>query len=238
MSRQGRAIAGVALIGVGVAIATGWWWPATAAATAKLDERVHTVDLDNDSGDVSVVADDVQATTVRQRFDYSWSEPDNAFTLEDGTLTLADCGWQCDVDYEVVVPLGTKVHGEVDSGDITLDGVAEVDVHADSGNVTVRDVEGPVRAEADSGDVRGQNLGGPVEAQADSGDVVLQLDTPADVTATADSGDVTVTVPEGTYRVEGDTDAGSRNIEVPADPDAEHLLSLDSDSGDVTVRTR
>lgn len=237
MQRTSRAIAGIALIGVGVAIATGWWWPSTAEATDEVREPVGVVEIDDDSGDVSVRADDVSTTTVRQRFRYSFGTPDDGFSLEDGTLRLADCGWQCSVDYDVVVPRGTTVHGKLDSGDLTLDGVAGVQVHADSGTITMRNVDGTVKVEADSGDVRGHGLRGPVEAHADSGDVVLHLAAPDSVTADADSGDVELTVPSASYRVTGSTDSGERTITVPTDPGSPFVLDLSSDSGDVTVRT-
>lgn len=236
MSRSGRAIAGVVLIGVGVAVGTGWWWPSTAEATAEVREPVRAVEVDADSGDVTVRAEDVDTTTVRQRFDYTWNTPDDAFEVDDGTLTLSDCGWNCTVAYEVVVPLGTTVHGEVDSANLTLHGVSDVDVRADSGDIILRDIDGTVRAEADSGDVHGEGLRGEVEASADSGNVQLQLDVPADVTAEADSGDIELTVPAADYRVDGETDSGSRDIDVRQDPDAPYTLRLDSDSGDVVAR--
>lgn len=238
MSRQGRAIVGVALIGVGVAIATGWWWPAAAEEQARLDQPVRTVEIDNDSGDVTVVAADVSTTTVKQIFDYSWGKPDDAFELEDGVLKLTDCGWNCTVNYEVVVPKGTEVRGEVDSAVITLDGVAEADVHADSGDIVLRDIDGPVRAEVDSGEVRGVRLGGPVDAHADSGDVHLDLSSQADVKASADSGDVVVEVPPGEYDVQAEADSGDEDVTVRTDPDSEYVLEVSSDSGEVGVHER
>lgn len=236
MQRTTRALVGVGLIGVGVAVATGWWWPSTAEATDEFREPVRIVEIDNDSGNVTVRAAEVATTTVRQTFRYNWGDHGSGTSLEGGTLRLADCGWQCSVDYEVVVPLGTTVRGEVDSGNLELDGVAEVDVEVDSGNITVRNVAGPVKAEADSGDIRGQDLRGGVEANADSGDVVLRLAVPGSVTASADSGNVELIVPPASYRVTGDTDSGDRTITVPQDPASEFVLDLDSDSGDVTVR--
>lgn len=219
MERTTRALAGVGLIGVGVAVAAGWWWPSTAEATDEFREPVRIVEIDNDSGSVTVRAAEVATTTVRQTFRYSWGDHGDGTSLEGGTLRLDDCGWQCSVDYEVVVPLGTTVRGKVNSGNLDLDGVAEVAVEVDSGNVTVRNVEGPVKA------------------NADSGDVVLRLAVPGSVTASADSGNVELIVPPASYRVTGDTDSGDRTITVPQDPTSEFVLDLESDSGDVTVRT-
>lgn len=236
MSRTGRAIAGVVFLGVAAMIATGWWWPSTATADDEVTEPVRVVEIDNDSGSVSVRADDVETTTVHQRFRYHWNEPDTAFAVEDGTLELAGCGWQCDVDYEVVVPLGTTVRGSADSGSIELDGVSGVDVSADSGNVTLSGVTGPIKADADSGNVSGEDVSGPIEVQADSGNVELTLAEPGDVTAQADSGSIELTLPDVAYRVSSRVDSGSEEIDVRTDPDSPYLLDLDADSGNIEVR--
>ncbi|MQA61005.1 MAG: hypothetical protein GEU86_05825 [Actinophytocola sp.] len=119
-------------------MATGWWWPSTASATATLREEVRTVKIDDDSGDVSIRVGEGETTTVHQRIHYNWSQPDeeDVFSLEDDVLVLTDCGWQCDVDYEVVVPRGTAVQGQVNSGDIDLtvpDGTYRVDGESNSG---------------------------------------------------------------------------------------------------------
>lgn len=236
MSRTGRAIAGVVFLGVAAMIATGWWWPSTATADDEVTEPVRLVEIDNDSGKVSVRAEDVETTTVHQRFQYHGSEPDTAFTVEDGTLELTGCGWQCDVDYEVVVPLGTAVSGEVDSGSIELDGVAEVNVSTDSGKITLSDIEGPVTADADSGSISGDGLTGPIEVNADSGKIDLTLAEPGDITAQADSGSIELTLPDVAYLVSSQVDSGKEEIDVRTDPDSPYALDLDADSGNIEVR--
>lgn len=237
MSRTARAIAGIALIGIALGIGFGWFWPSTATASTDVTERVDAVEIDNDAGDVSVRVGDVTRTTVKQRFEYRFGKPDDAFDLDGDTLVLGDCGWNCTVDYEVILPSAVPVTGQLDSGDLTLDGVAGAEVEVDSGNITLREIAGPVQADADSGDITGSGLGGTITAKADSGSIELRLDRAVDVTADADSGDIELTVPASeSYRVAGSSDSGERNIDVRQDPAAEHLLQLDADSGDVAVR--
>lgn len=255
MARAGLAIGGVVMIGVGAAIGVGWWWPTTAEATGRVGDRVHTVQIDNESGDVAITAADVGQTTVQQTFHYNWDEPGQAYQVADGELTLNGCGWMCSVDYVVTVPLGTKVTGQLQSGDLEVTGVATADVHSNSGAVTVRDVNGPVTVEADSGDIELSGLGasatvdsssgsvtardmrGPVEASVSSGDVLITLAEPEDVQVSASSGDVSLRVPRVAYHVEGSTDSGGRSIEVPRDSASPHLLQLNASSGDVIVRS-
>lgn len=236
MSRTAKIIAGLVLIGVAVGIATGWIWSSTASATEQVGEKITAVEIDNDSGNVAIRADDVSTTQVRQKFSYRFGKPDNqAFQVDDGTLKLDGCGWWCSVDYEVVVPEGTTVTGKVDSGNVTLTGVAVGEVKADSGNIDLRNVTGPMKLDVDSGTIDGTGLTDAVEATADSGNIDLQFTQPADVTADVDSGNIDLQVPSVPYQVEGQTDSGDRSIKVPTDPNGEHKLQLDTDSGDVTV---
>jgi len=236
MSRTAKALAGVALIAVAVGIATGWIWSSTATATEAVGERIDVVEIDNDSGNVSITAGDVDRTQVKQKFSYRFDSPGNAFEVDDGVLKLKDCGWWCSVDYEVVVPAGTEVSGELDSGNLLLAGVASADVKADSGNITLRDIAGDLTLDIDSGNVEGTGLGGDLTANVDSGRLDLQFTQPVDVKADVDSGDIELTVPDGEYRVEGDSDSGERDIQVTDSPDADHVLELNVDSGNVTVR--
>lgn len=236
MSRTGRAIAGVVFLGIAVVIATGWWNPSEASADDTISEPVRHVKIDNDSGNVSIRADDVETTTVHQEFRYHWGEPDTAFEVKDGTLELDGCGWQCDVSYQVVVPLGTTIGGKVDSGSVDLQAVADVDMKVDSGNIALTDIEGPVRIDIDSGRVSGTGLGGSLDADVDSGDVDLTFAEPPDITADIDSGNVDLTVPDVPYRVTSEVDSGNEEIDVPTDPDSEHRMEFDVDSGNLVVR--
>ncbi|MGA6163112.1 DUF4097 family beta strand repeat-containing protein [Amycolatopsis magusensis] len=255
MARPGLAIGGIALIVAGAAIGLGWWWPSTSEATAQVSEPVQRVRIASDSGSVHIRTADVRESTVVQRFDYRWGEPSQSYSVEGNELVLADCGNWCSVDYDVVVPMGTAVTGHADSGAVVLTGVASADVSADSGNVEVRNVPGPVTVQASSGDITladigdavkatansghitGTGIKGRVEADADSGDVELTMAAAQEVRAQADSGNVEVTVPTGSYRVEGTSDSGNRDISIPTGGSAASvLLQLDTDSGDVTVR--
>lgn len=254
MGRAWLAIGGIAMIGIGASFAFGLWSYATTEATDEVD-GVRQVLIDNDSGDVAIRVGDVPSTTVHQRFEYRWGEPDESISVDEGTLELGDCGSWCSVDYDVVVPEGTEINGDVRSGDLELTGVAAAEVNASSGDVTVRQVAGPVRIVASSGDVQlgdlsgpvdvevssgeltGDGLRGPVDAHASSGNITLVMAVPQSVTAEASSGDIELTVPDGPYRVEGDSNSGDRTINVDQVRDARHTLRLDASSGDVTVRT-
>jgi hypothetical protein len=219
MGRPALAIGGIALIGTGIAIGLGWWWPSTADADHQVAQRIESVRLDTNSGDIRITAGDVTTASVHERFHYSGSRPDQAYQVDGSQLVLTDCGHDCTVDYQVVVPRGTSVSGSAKSGDVDLDGLAVTDVTSTSGEVRVR------------------AAAGPVTAHANSGDVTVDLASPQNVQVDANSGSVTVTVPTDRYRVQARTNSGDQEIDIVTDPAGPYLLDLEANSGDVKVRS-
>lgn len=217
MGRPALAIGGIALIGAGVAIAVGWWWPTSAREDRQVTVQVSSVQLDVRSDDVHVRAEDVATTTVHQEFRYHGGKPADAFHVEGGRLVLTGCGSDCSVDYDIVVPRGTTMSGHSTSGDVTVEGLAATDVTTTSGEIHLLDAAGTV------------------QAQASSGDVTVVARVASDVHVETTSGDVQVTVPNDHYRVRIDTSSGDQRIGIPSDPAGTHLLDLQATSGDVSV---
>jgi len=155
MGRSALAIGGIGLIGAGVAIGLGWWWPSSADAEARITEPIHTVRIDVPSSDVRIRTGDVSVTTVRQRFGYRGTHPGDAFRVEADRLVLTGCGERCSADFDVTVPRGTAVTGQSTSGEIRLEDTGPIDVRATSGDVeiTLREPE-DVRANVTSGEIR------------------------------------------------------------------------------------
>jgi len=254
MARPLLALGGIVLIGVGVATAFGWGLGSRFENDHTVSETVRSVKLEGNSGSVKIRTGSGQPT-VRETIHYNWrSKPSGAFyRVEGDQLVLADCGNNCTVDFDVIVPAGVPVTGKLDSGDLDIAGMSSVDVQADSGQARVEDVSGAVKLRLDSGSINLRNVGevqlhsdsgsitgadvrGPVDATSSSGSVELKLTQENDVKVQADSGSIDVKVPGGPYRVEGNSDSGHREIDVPADGSARHVLDLNSDSGSVTVR--
>lgn len=164
---------------------------------------------------------------------------------------------RCSIDYEIVVPRGVRVVAKSGAGDVTVHGVADVEVEASSGNVRVSGPSDRARLTTASGDVTVSGGSARLDLRARSGDVratgltarrvtattgsgdveVAFTRAPTTVHASADSGDATVRVPGGaSYRVDAVTDSGDRTVEVPTDKAAERSITASTDSGDVTVR--
>ncbi len=265
--RRGRAVVGLVMIGLAVVIFLGlspssWMSPwssawSTTEQRTELAAGITAVRMDVGSGDVTIrTGDRAQTSLTTHVHTWWWRDGGPNYRRDGDTLVLAGCRG-CSVDYELVVPPGTRVFGETGSGSVVVQGVGEVDVELGSGDVRVRDVSGPVDARTESGNVtlarvsgpvdvqsssgsiNGSGLAGPVLADTSSGDVTLELSRAQQVRASTASGDVDLTVPAGHYRVDTETGDGVEVAnEVVDDPDARYALELDTSSGDITIRTR
>lgn len=132
------------------------------------------------------------------------------------------------VNYTIDVPSNTEVHG--------ISG---------SGNLNVREIQGPANFISGSGDILASQIAGDVQALTGSGEIKLS-NLEGQVQATAGSGDVTLTAVHGEIRVHtgsgkiqiaqpGETavaGTGSGNISVTG---ASADLRLRTGSGNVTV---
>ncbi|WP_410563170.1 DUF4097 family beta strand repeat-containing protein [Amycolatopsis sp. cmx-4-61] len=254
MARPLLAVGGIVLIGVGLATAFGWGWGSDFRNTDTLSQTIRSVKLEADSGSVKIRAGS-GPSTVRQEVGYHWrSKPTGPFyRVEGDQLVLGSCGMNCTVDFEVVVPAGVPVTGDIDSGGLDVAGASSVDVHVDSGHARVEDVTGavklrmdsgsidladvgPVQVQSESGGITGSEVHGPVDVTSSSGSVEFTLVQANDVKVHAESGSIALTVPSGPYRIEGGSDSGRRDIAVQTDGSAQHLLDLTTESGSVTVR--
>ena len=255
--RQGPVVgAGVALIALLLGCAPGAGPVRTQEQRGQIDAAV--VRLDLGSSAVTVRSGAVGRIDLLARIRHSVREPEQSWRSDGDALVLHGCGRDCSVDYELVVPSGTSVEGMDGSGEVTLTGVAEVDVETGSGAVEVRDVSGLVTVttgsgsvllerlgdrgmvNSSSGSITGRELSGPMDATTTSGDLTLDLARQQNVRAQTSSGDVALTVPAGSYRVDSRPEGGSgeSRIDVVNDPDAQYALDLSTSSGTISVRQR
>lgn len=232
--RQALAVVGIAAAGLGALTACGWGFgDEHASDSATVGEKFTSVRFENDSGNVTISTGDTPS--VKRDISYHGDKPHPTHHVEDGTLVLEPCpDSNCEIDYTVVVPEGTKVDGEVSSGDVEITGTDAVNVKSSSGNVTVKDVPGTVNAEASSGEVELTGIGDDAQVQASSGNVAVELVKPADVRVDSSSGEVEVGVPSGSYRVRLHS-SGEVDSDVEDDPSGDHSVDVHADSGNVTL---
>ena len=217
--------------------------------------KITDIVLAGGGGDVTVTAAPVTETTIR-RVIHQATNPGKSYQLQGTTLTLdMACGIHCSVSYEIKTPPGVKVHGQLGSGDVHLDGLADTDLQLTSGDLTVTGATGPVqiratsgdihvndakssvKVQSTSGDIEALNAGGPVDVRVTSGDVQVSLAVPGSVTAHTTSGDVTVDVPQdGKYKLVTSHGSGDLNTQgLESDATSKNVIDVRAASGDVTV---
>jgi hypothetical protein len=234
-------LAGATVLAGGLLLtACDWGKTTTFSDNESLSGPVGEVRFANDSGDVKITVGDT--FEVHRTVGYHENKPGKTYHMDGDALVLENCPERnCWVTYEVTVPKGTQVSGHLDSGDVELTGVASANVEAESGNVTVRDVDGAVNAKTESGDVDLSAIGGNVVAGAQSGNVSVGLTSANAVTATTSSGNVDVTVPKADYQVDIQTDHGDNDEDDNVVNDigggtTGPKISLRTDSGNVTLK--
>jgi DUF4097 and DUF4098 domain-containing protein YvlB len=232
-----HVVAGAAVVASGLLLTACDWDTAKNKFSDEetLTQSVSEVRFSNDSGDVKITVGDT--FQVRRTVGYRDDKPGKTYRVDGDALVLEECKERdCWVSYDVTVPEGTKVSGHVDSGNVEVAGVASANVQAESGEVTVRDVAGDVNASAQSGNVDLSGIGGAVVAEAQSGNVTVGTTEPVAVTANTSSGNIDVTVPDADYRVDIQADTSGSVTNDLGNDDSGPKISLQADSGDVTLK--
>ncbi|MFF3758373.1 DUF4097 family beta strand repeat-containing protein [Streptomyces sp. NPDC002185] len=204
--------------------------------------------VDSDNSELVITPADIDEVRVERQVDgwvFMGSGPDASWKLVDGRLTLrVECdavASSCGAVHRIQVPRGVAVSVEDGNGDVTADGfTTPLKVRSDNGDVRVRNVSGALDLGSGNGDVDVEDsvTSARLSVRSDNGGVGISLRTvPRKVDVVTDNGDVTVTVPRAEYAVSGSSDNGDVRLDVPRRDDSEHVVSLRSDNGDLTVRT-
>lgn len=252
MVRTGLAVGGAALVLVGGAVLAWGDGPERAQqAHASPLNRVESVRVDSGSGQVRIhhrpgAPAEVKQVVHRGWFG-GWFNPDATngepqHRLRGTTLELTDrCGWNCSVDYEVVLPTPVGVEGTLGSGGLTVAGMASVDMEVHSGGAEVSGVDGSVRVRSGSGDLAVSDVDGSVDVETGSGGVDVRDVSGRSVRAHAGSGDVELLGVRGELDVEsGSGSLSGRDLRADGvravTGSGEVSLAL-RETGDVEART-
>jgi hypothetical protein len=91
---------------------------------------------------------------------------------------------------EITTPADTEVRALADSGDIRIEGIdGPVECETDSGEINIAGIGSDVRATCDSGGIHIRGVKGPVDARTDSGHIEA-LEVAGTIDAKTDSGDI------------------------------------------------
>lgn len=244
------AVAGVAALAVGVG---GWTSGGTKTEKQTFDQKITEVRLDTRGGDVEITAGGVDGVQVERRyrsFSIFKGKPKKV-EVNGEALVLPDghCGWNCSVNYIVRVPEGTKITGKSDSGTVSLQDVASVDLEVESGDVDIANVAGNVNVRSQSGTVDVEKVQGDLTIHSESGDISADdvvgksefrassgtvnadnLRAAADVET--DSGDIAVdlSVPAS---IRAKASSGTVDLRVPG---GAYKIQTETDSGEADTR--
>ncbi|TNY37007.1 DUF4097 family beta strand repeat-containing protein [Thermomonospora catenispora] len=194
----------------------------------RLPATVSELSLRVGTADVEIVGSDTTTINVHERL--SWSKerkPTTTHRHEGRTLVLSYACPDgiaigvniCSVDYRIEMPRALAARIQADTGDIRLRALAgPLRITTDSGNVTATDLRGGnVDVTTDTGNIRLTGAGS-VRARTDVGNVILARIQGRSVTAATDAGNIQIgyradRVPDS---VTATTDDGNVQITVPA----------------------
>jgi hypothetical protein len=210
--------------------------PMFAPAAAQVTVRIGT-------GDVTLLPGSAQRAEVSGVVDYSLVRPTLRWQPTAGgpVLSMPDCYWaDCDSPtLDVALPSGAAAIASSGSGDVTARNLnGPLTLSSASGDVTASRVSGELVLSDSSGDITVTQLASAQVRGSDaSGDIDLSFSRPPSLVSISDaSGDITVRLPPGvSYLVSANASSGSTEIAVPTNPSSRHIIDLNDSSGDITV---
>jgi hypothetical protein len=240
----------VGLIVVAAAIFLFGATKAVALFTAHTDTSTRVVAaapsivVDVRTGDVKVVAadrDDIRLTSKERRS--AWGGGHVEIATDGSRLHLGDrcdkvpvVDAPCNVSYVLEVPRRTAVRMVAGTGDLRaehLQGAA--DLRSGTGDLHLVDVSGPLRLKADTGDVHVVGTSPEVSVQTGTGDVDILTSEPRTIAVQTGTGDINITVPDTSYLVHAQSDAGDDHVGVDQDDASPRRIEAHAGTGDVHV---
>jgi hypothetical protein len=226
-------VAGSAVVLLGCALVLGIWWLQSSEkqiATYSVRGAVSQVTLDLGGANATVVGGgSARAVQVQRTDEFSFGRRARADRgVSGGVLRLRSrCPStvlaECSASYRVRVPDNIPVTIRTSSGDVQFSAYrGSASIATTTGDITV-----------------GGYCGFLLQARAETGDVRASTScSPERLVLRSRSGDVRAIVPAGRYRVDADTDGGTRRVVglTPAE-DAPFQIQALSSAGDVDVET-
>jgi Putative adhesin len=226
------------------------------ADDARVNGPLSAVQLAAGDGDIRIHTGPGAGAAIHRTIRYRGAtKPQPSQQVTNGVLTFVKGCANCSIDYDLTVPASVQVRIRNGSGSIRVVDVAAADIRAGSGDVTVRNVPGAVRAHTGSGSVRVDSVGAQNDLHTSSGDIratalgggMLLADTgsgsillrfgaaPSNVRAVTGSGDLRINLPSGRYKVDSSTGSGDSDVNVPDDPAATATVFAKTGSGSILI---
>jgi hypothetical protein len=200
--------------------------------------------VDVRTGDVRVVAtdrDNIRLTTKEKRS--AWGGGHVEVATDGARLHLGDrcdkvpvVDAPCSVSYVLEVPRRTAVRLVAGTGDLHAENLeGSADLRSGTGDLHVHGVRGALRLKADTGDVHVEGPAPEVSVETGTGDVDIVASEPRTIQVQTGTGDINVTVPDTSYAVDAQSDAGDDHIGVDRDDSSPRHIQAHAGTGDVHV---
>ena len=200
--------------------------------------------VDVRTGDVRVVAadrDDIRLTTKEKRS--AWGGGHVEVASDGSRLHLGDrcdkvpvVDAPCSVSYVLEVPRQTAVRLVAGTGDLhpaTPEG--SLHLRTRTGYLHVEATRGALRLTAHTGDVHVEGAAPDVSVQTGTGDVDIVASEPRTIAVQTGTGDINITVPDESYAVDAQSDAGDDHVGVDRDDTSPRRIEAHAGTGDVHV---
>jgi hypothetical protein len=224
-------VAASAVVVLGVALAIAVWWAVSSekrVTSYAVRGPLDAISLDLGNADAEIVGGrDEPVVEVRRTERFAFGQPaERRRDVSGGVLSLRSrCAsailGSCSATYRLIVPNNVPLTVRTGSGDVRLAGF-----------------RGSARIETRTGDIAASSFCGfLLEARADRGDVsATAACAPERLELRSRTGDVQAVVPPGRYRIDADSDEGTRTLRglAPVDDAPFQILAL-SRAGDVQV---
>jgi hypothetical protein len=223
------AVSAVVVVGVALTIAV-WWAMSSERRVTSYAVRGHldAIALDLGNADAEIVGGrDETEVAVRRTDRFAFGRPPvSRRDVSDRILRLRSrCAsgilGTCSAIYRLTVPNNVPIRVRTRSGDVELAGF-----------------RGSARIETQTGDIAASSFCGfLLQARADRGDVsATAACAPERLELRSRTGDVQAVVPPGRYRIDADSDEGSRTLDglLPVEDAPFQIMAL-SGAGDVRV---
>jgi hypothetical protein len=243
------------VIGIPISLAVIAWSALTLVALLSLDSfQVHRsftpsasqLSVTVDSGDLTLIASGDSQVHLTGIAHYGLVRPTVDVTTTGASVSVTvHCPWfvagECSVDLTVAIPPRIEVTASTDTGNLTSNGLDDLSLQTDTGDLQVDGGSGFLHLSSQTGDITGVAIDAPrVTTNAQTGNISLDFaQAPTNVSAQDQTGDVTVTLPAGgtPYAVSAHTQTGDTNVEVPTNPASTNEISASTATGDVTVES-
>lgn len=209
---------------------------------ADIDEEIHSVVIEVDTGEVELRAGDGVTAAVDWETHWSHACPEIDIHASEGVLYVRGrCpagAWRCGTDFRIQVPSGVEVEATVTTGSLDLEEVGPVRAELTTGQLDIRGAKGEVDLDVTTGGIHAFDLDvEELRASVVTGSLEIELDSPFElVDAEVITGDITIAVPHGCYDMDLDAITGSISTDgVSCDCDADSWIRAQIVTGTIDI---